>query len=252
GFDVNAYYPSHPDRVVIRKNKFLDSSLLEKDILTYYDKVKRLMIPFFKNRDVAIQIFADGNKTILKRHVSPKEKKYIEIRSIADFDKFNTGRAVAFYIGERTKNNYAIIDTDPGEGVNFITIKKLTVEVGNALNELDMFEDIDYLFTGKRGFHIWAWLKRSRDIDDIREGLEEFLNDYFKDSDKITITKKPRKGQVRMDISINKEAGLHICPLSLRFETGLVSWWVPEKKLMEFEKTNYTIERILKKVKKGG
>ncbi|MEM4326418.1 MAG: hypothetical protein QXU40_03885, partial [Candidatus Pacearchaeota archaeon] len=32
GFDVNAYYPSHPDRVVIRKNKFLDSSLLEKDI----------------------------------------------------------------------------------------------------------------------------------------------------------------------------------------------------------------------------
>jgi len=249
GFPISAFYPSHPDRIVIRKKKDLEDHIREKDIWEYYDKVKKHMIVFLKNKDLAVQVYADSG-TILKRHKSPQQKEYLKVKNLSDFDELNNGRNVSWYIGERDKTDVAIVDTDPGEGVNFDKIKEHTLLVGEFLSSLDFIQSVEYLFTGKRGFHIWGWLKRRTDIDKIRKKLEDFLKEKFAEDEHITITKKPQRNQIRMDISINKEAGLHICPLSIRFETGLVSWWVPKNKVLDFDKKNYTMDYILRNIKK--
>ncbi len=248
GFPISAGYPDHPDRVMIRKKEFLKKNLTEADIWEYYDRVKRHMIPFLRNKDLAVQVVVD-NKTILKRHKSPKEKQYLSVNNISEFDEINNGRNVSWYIGERRETDIAIIDTDPGADVNFDMIKKYTLLSIELLRDINFVREIDCLYTGKRGFHVWGWLKRKRNINDVRETLERMLIARFGIDKNVTITKKPKPSQIRLDISINKEAGLHICPLSIRFETGLVAWWVPLNRIQIFEKKNNTIENIIKKLK---
>jgi DNA primase len=246
---VNAYYPSHPERVMVKKNRFIPKALTEADVWEYYDKVKRLMIPFFKNKDVFLGIVGDEGQKIFKRHPSPKVKEYITINNIADFDKYNNGRTVEFYIAERDRTDVAIIDTDPGEGTTFERIKEHTLKAYDIMDSLEMVAETEILYTGKRGFHVWGWLHRRRNIDDVREELWDVLEREFADDEHITITKKPQRGQIRMDISINKTAGVHIAPLSIRVETGLVSFWVPKNRVMDFDKTEHTTDKILRKVK---
>lgn len=248
---VNAYYPSHPDRVMIKKNRFTGKSITEGEVWEYYDKVKRLMLPFFKNKDVFLGIVGEGGKKIFKRHPSPKVEEYITITSIDDFDKYNNGRTVEFYIAERSKTDVAIIDTDPGEGTTFQSIKEHSLKAYDIMKEIEFVDEVEILYTGKRGFHIWGWLKRRRNVDDVREELWDRLEKEFENDEHITITKKPGRGQIRMDISINKEAGVHIAPLSLRIETGLVAWWVPRNRVMDFDKTEHTIEKVLGKLKRS-
>lgn len=246
---IKGGYPDRPEEVIIKKNRFIPKSLTKGDIWEYYDKVKKQIIPFFKNKDAFLGIVVESGKKVFKRYPSPKAKEYITINNVEDFDKYNTGRTVEFYIAERDKTDVAIIDSDPGENVTFNSMKEHTLLAYDIMVDLEMIAEVEILYTGKRGFHLWGWLHRRRNIDDVRQELWDALEKGFEGEEHITITKKPKKGQIRMDISINKTAGVHIAPLSIRVETGLVAFWVPKNRMMSFEKTMHTTDKILYKLK---
>jgi len=246
---VLAYYPNHPDKKVVKKNKFYPKGLTEADVWEYYDKVKRKMLPFFEDKFVAFGVVGDNFQWILKRHKGKGHKDYIKIESIEDFDEFNNGRNVEFYIHEVSQTDVAIIDTDPGNKIedDFDLIKEYTKEAVKVMKKLSGLDRVRILYSGKRAFHVWGFLKRKRKIDDIRDELWALLEEHFKDDNSVTITKKPKPTQMRLDISINKEAGLHIAPFSLRAKTGLYAGWVSQSKLDEFKKEEHKIDKIIKK-----
>jgi hypothetical protein len=244
-----ADYPDHPDDLVLPKSDWSSRTVNELDVWTYYSGAGNKMLPELKGRNLFIGIvpkgYKSGQKPIYVRHPYHGNTEYIRIGNAKEFEIYHSGRTVEYHVTLPKTTPYYIIDIDaPGK---FSNTKKITAEVADALGKLSEVKKTEIRYTGKRGFHLLFWLKKSRDVDDARNFLKEWLKKTFGDRDDVVLGESPKGDKPALGLSPMKLNGGQVALWSLRV-SGLCCVEVPRAQLMSFEREDASIEKTYKKL----
>jgi len=230
---MNAYFPSHPDKIVIPEAK-----KTEKDIWNYYDSIKEKMLNYLKGYDIVLRIITDSGPIIV-RH-DPKTGENIKINTIEDFDRWNNGRVIEFHRAiPSSKTDLLWIDFDPHEEYDKKDIFKIMSEIEEQVKDNFDVNKIETFSTGGRGYHMFIYLKSEIDVDEARKELKRLLDEISENHEKIT-TGIANKDEMRLDISTLHYGGSLRSPFSLNITSG-----IPEKPI------NITISHLLSFIKTG-
>jgi len=244
----------HPDTVIIPPNEFYQQGVTERDIYGYYNRVAPALIDQYVKYDLdGMVLMKVDDKTIMKRHASI-EVLSMKVGDQSAFDKLNRGRTVEFHGAIGSETRLVWCDLDPKEEFPFEDVKSIAAELAQSFEQSDLdLIDIEIRFSGKSGLHVYGILEHPIDTDDASNLMEKIIQEYLdrKQDDRLTmsITKDP--GQMRLDISTLRETGALRAAYSLAYPTGLVCLPIPPSQLSEFEKSDATINKVLKNFKGG-
>lgn len=208
---LQEFYPKHPDDIVVR-NEFYPSGLKEIDIYNYYISVKKQILNWIGNRNVAFLLKIDGSD-ILKRNINSKSIKLTN----SNYNDLINGRTNIIYVEQKKQTNYYIIDIDCGENLNIHHAKSA---LNFLIEQLDI-KKYEALFSSSKGIHLIVPTEASN-INTLRKNLEIELNTiikYNKSKIKYLVNQKGRKeNTINFDLSSMHESGLHISKYSLTKE----------------------------------
>lgn len=241
-----ADYPAHPDTVVITKNdRITDGPVYqEKDIWSYYEGIKGKLISELKDQDLFIRLKTKSGAVYI-RHPFTGKGEYIRINNEKQFEEYHTGRIVEFHTTMPAMCPFYIVDLDAVGDWN--KTKKTTADIADGLEKLPEVKKVEIRYTGKRGFHVLGWLKKTKPIDQAREDLKKWLKETFGDREDLVVGESPKGTKSALGVSPMKLNGGQVAKWSLRV-TGLCCIEVPRTKLMSFQKEDATIEKTYKKL----
>ena len=250
---INADYPDHPDEIVISKRENIEGlkEIKEIDVYNYYVGIKNEILKELKGRNLFIVIkpkgeLKRGEKGIYIRHPYDKKTEFIRINNGKEFEIYHSGRTVEYHPTTPQITPWYIIDIDAGTGP-FSQVKKITANVADEMDKLPEVKKVEIRYTGKRGFHVFGWLKKNQDVDKAREYLHNWLNKTFSTDDNIIIGESPKGKKSALGLSPMKLNGGHVAKYSLRV-SGLCCVEVPRDKLLAFEKRGASIDMTYKKI----
>jgi hypothetical protein len=249
GLLKQADYPGHPKDIVLPTSDWSSRPVAEVDIWNYYSGVGKKMLPELKGRNLFIAVapkgYRAGQKPIYIRHPYHGNTEFIRISSPKDFEEYHSGRTVEMHVTLPLQTPYYIIDIDaPGK---FSFTKKITAEVSDELKKLSEVRNIELRYTGKRGFHILGWLKKSKNVNDARDYLKDWLKQTFGDRDDVVLGESPKGSKPALGLSPMKVNGGQVALWSLRV-SGLCCVEVPRVQLMSFEREDASIDKVYKKI----
>jgi DNA primase len=250
-----ASYPKHPDSIVISKKENivgLSREITEANIYDYYSsEIQREMIKELKGKNLFIVIKPEGilkpgQKPIYIRHPYHKDQtEFIRINNFKDFSEYRSGRAVEFHTTMGQQTDLLIIDFDaPGK---FSQTTKITAEIYDAMEKIPYVKNVEARYTGKRGFHVISKLKKSKDINEARNFLKDWLKETFRDRNDVVIGESPKGDKGALGLSpmgLNKG---HVAKWSMRV-SGLCCIEVPRSKLLSFKREDASIDKTYKKI----
>jgi hypothetical protein len=170
---------------------------------------------------------------------------YIHINSLNDFEPYHTGRIIEFHTTMEKECNYYIIDYDAvGEWKN---IKKNTLDITDHLKEKPDVKTVEIRYSGKRGFHVLGFMKKSKDINQAREELRDWLKKGYADHKDLVVQESPDKGKGALGLTSMRANAGNVSKYSLRI-TGLCCIDVPRNDLEKFEKSDASIDKVYKKL----
>jgi hypothetical protein len=223
-------YPENPDTVVV-KNKFYPRGLTEGDVYEYYQKVKGMILPEVRSRDLMFFLMVEQNKPVVRR--KDKGGKYIRL-TMRNYDQMITGRTVSIHSGMGAYETIGIIDIDVTEFDGLKWARKAAYDVYNyVMDNVPIIDKATVRFTGKMSFHVVCEFKRKNKIDSIRFLLRRFLQQSPL-AKVYTIEAKRRPGIPNLDLSSNKIRGNFITLHSLSV-WGLRCMEVPYNQILRFD-----------------
>lgn len=240
----NSDFPDHPDQLVVKKNDFFSRGVREIDVWNYYEGIKNKLIPELKGRNLFIVIATKPGSELFIRHPYDKKSKFIRINNKDEFETYHSGKTGEYHRTSSEITDEAVFDFDPGPSATFDEIKSVVQQCIDFIKkQKDFSKSVDLRFTGSRSFHVTAYLKTKKKIEDIKKDLEYRLDDNFKDDEKITIaSNKPPGHKVNIDLSPMKVNGGHIAPYSMRIKTGLCC--LPVDSLTSFKKEDAKFDKV--------
>ena len=243
-----ADYPDHPKDIVLPKSDWSSRPVAEIDIWNYYSGVNKKMLPELKGRNLFIGVvpkeYKAGQKPIYIRHPYHGNTEYIRIDSTKEFETYHSGRTVEIHVTMPQQAPYYIIDIDaPGK---FSDTKKIVAEVADALEKIPEVKNVEIRYTGKRGFHLLGWLKKSKNVNDARNFLHDWLKETFGERDDVVLGESPKGSKPALGLSPMKINGGQVALWSLRV-SGLCCIEVPRAQLMSFEREDASIDKVYKK-----
>jgi hypothetical protein len=250
--EKTADYPDHPDDVVISKEENIAGlqDITEANVYDYYTGAKTELLKELKGRNLFIVIkpkgvLKPGQKPIYIRHPYHSKTPFIRISSPKEFEVYHSGRTVEYHCTMPQQTPYYIIDFDaPGK---FSQTTKITAEIADAMDKLAEVKKVEIRYTGKRGFHIISWLKKSKDVNEARNFLKEWLKETFGDRDDVVIGESPRDNKGSLGLSPMKKNAGHVAKGSLRV-SGLCCIEVPRSRLLNFKREDASIDKTYKKI----
>ena len=244
-FLKTADYPAHPDSVIITKKESLSGKeYQEKDVWSYYEGVKSEILKEIKGRNVFIRLKTNSG-AIYIRHPFTGKGEYISINNDKQFEEYHTGRIVEFHVTMPAQCPYYVVDFDAVG--DWGKTKAITAEIADGLKKLPEVKEVEIRFSGKRGFHVLGWLKKSKPIDKAREDLKAWLKENFGDRNDLVVAESPKGSKGALGVSPMKLNGGQVAKWSLRI-TGLCCVEVPRAKLMSFNKEDASLEKTYKKL----
>jgi hypothetical protein len=242
---LRADYPKHPDTTVITKSEsIIGKSFQEKDIWNYYEGIKNKIIPVLKDQNLFVRLKTDSGP-IYVRHPFFGNTEFIRINNEKNFNKYNNGRVIEFHQTMENSCPFYVVDFDAVGDWN--KTKKITAEIADGLDKLPEGRKVEIRYTGKRGFHVLLWLKKTKPIDQAREDLKTWLKEAFGDRDDLVVGESPIGSKSALGVSPMKLNGGQVAKWSLRV-TGLCCIEVPRTKLMSFRKEDATLEKTFKQL----
>jgi hypothetical protein len=246
-----ADFPNHPDDLVIGKADHIlgGPEISELDVYSYYtNDVVREMLKELKGKNLFIGIKLKEQKSkkpLYIRHPYDKKTEYIRINDEKDFEDYHSGRTVEYHVTMPAVCPYYVVDFDAVE--DWATTKKITADVAQFLDNLPEVKKIEIRYTGKRGFHILGWLKKSMSIDKARETLKKHLKEAFGDRKDIVLSESPSGKKGALGVSPMKINGGQVALWSMRV-SGLCCVEVPQAKLAGFKREDARPEKVYKKL----
>ncbi|MDG3582277.1 non-homologous end-joining DNA ligase [Galbibacter pacificus] len=224
---------THPDKIL-----FPEIGLSKIEMVNYYKRVAKYMIPYLKNRPLTLHRFPDGvNKQgFYQKNAADYFPDFIKTVQIKTEEGENTQivcnnkkslvylanqGTIGFHIWlSRTdklrKPDKVVFDLDPSkdsfkklkEGVKII--KAFMAKQGKECNVMT---------SGKKGIHIWYRIRRTTTFEDLRPKIKQYAEELEKLHPEIfttAIRKNKRNGKIFIDYLRNFYAQTSVCPYSLR------------------------------------
>ena len=164
-------YPSNPDTIVVR-NEYYQRGLREIEVWNYYQSVKSHIMKELVNRESAVVIMADINKTVIRKKLSGDYIKFTP----ANYYDIITGRTISIFPSMKMSEKFFIIDVDIDPYDGFKWAKKVTLDTYDfIMDNIPIVRSVKIRFTGKTSFHLVCEFNRLMKVDTTRFLMRKFL-----------------------------------------------------------------------------
>lgn len=262
---------SNPDKVLFPKSK-----ITKKDLITYYQKIAKYMLPFMKDRPISMKRYPNGinQEGFFQKNVSDFFPKWIETVSVKREGKekikmmiCNDAISLCYlanlacitpHIWLSKKNSLnspdrMIFDLDPNKK-DFSSVKEAAFLLKEILDKRRMKSYV--MTTGSKGLHVIVFLRSKTTFEKTRKKAKEIAKELVeKDPKKFTIEsrKSKRKNKVYIDYLRNGYAQTAVAPYSVRAKENApvavpISW--KELKSKGINAQSYNIMNVFKLLNK--
>jgi bifunctional non-homologous end joining protein LigD len=232
---------------------FPGASFTKLDVARYYEAMADRILPFAADRPLSLVRLPEGldGERFFQKHAGkgfPEGLKTVEVTE-SDGDRapymyVDDARGlvaaaqmgtIEFHIwGSRrdrlTRPDRMVFDLDPDEGLGFDAVKSASVDLRDALDDLDL--PSWPLLSGGKGVHVVVPLRRTAEWDTVKlfsRLFAELMAARHPDRYTATMSKAKRKGRIFIDWLRNERGATAIAPFSLRARPGApvavpVSW----------------------------
>lgn len=258
---------THPDKVIYKNPK-----ITKKDIVDYYKKVAKKMLPYLDNRLISTVRCPDGiNKEVFfKKHFNSNKylKKVLVNGKNSEEDYYYIGdinglisevqmNSIEFHtwgckVEDLNHPDIMVFDLDPDEG---LSIKKIRDGAKDLKKILDKLKLKSYLKTsGGKGYHIVVPLKIKitwKKFQDIAQKIAKLMVEQYPNKYTTNIRKEKRKGKILIDYFRNIKGATFVAPYSLRIrKKASVSMPIRWSELDKVKPNEITITTALKRLKR--
>ena len=223
---------THPDKVL-----FPDCGLTKRDLARHYERVAPAMVPYVRDRPLAVQVFHDGveghgyfMKAVpdyfpdwIRRATVPKRGGTVT-HPLA-----NDAATLAYLAGQNVvtphvwlsradeprKPDRLIIDFDPSGG-GFADVRAAAREAGERLRDAGL---VPYaMVTGSRGIHVVCPLRRGPGFSEVHRFARALAEAMVEDDARLTLEwKKVDRGErIYVDVNRNAYAQHAVAPYGVR------------------------------------
>ncbi len=258
---------SNPNKLIYNKPK-----ITKMDVVKYYQKVSKRMLPYLENRLISVVRCPDGidGEQFFKKHLedgrigiskvklknkTSKKEDYYYINDITGLINETQMNSIEFHIwGSQVKtiekSDIIVFDLDPDEK---LSLKKLRDGVRDLKSILDELELKSYLKTsGGKGYHVVVpinnvnWKETRKIAKDIATLMETKWPDKYTSN----IRKDKRNGKIFIDWVRNTRGATSIAPYSLRArKNATVSMPIAWKDLDKIKPNEITIKKAIERLK---
>ena len=268
-FGPYAFESSREDKVF-----FPDAAISKGDVITYYEKIADVMLPYLKGRPLALQRFPDGiaSAGFIQQKAPEYFPDWIPRITISKKDGKITHAAadkkaaLAFLADQGVISFHALLsradrikvpdqivfDLDPPPEGGFDAVRQTALDLRDILEELGLAAFAKT--SGSRGLHVVCPIKRKagfRQTRKIAADIARYL--AMKKPDTLTTEqrKKRRKGRLFLDTVRNSYGHTLVAPYSLRPLPGApvatpVSWAEVGKKSLTPDR--YSLANIFRRL----
>ena len=258
-----------PDKIIYKNPK-----VTKMDIINYYQKVAKHMLPFIQNRlfsTIRYPNGANGDK-FYKKHFenihkflgkkkindnSDHQNDYYYIKDINGLISEVQMNSYEFHIcgcheSDLRHADMLVFDLDPDE---YLSLAKLREGVKDLKSILDEYKLESFLKTsGGKGYHIVVPLKGKvtwKNARKIAKNIAKLMETKWPDKYTSNMKKERRKGKIFIDWVRNTKGATSVAPYSLRVRKKLtVSMPISWNDLDKIKPDEITIEQALKRIKR--
>lgn len=257
---------SSSDKIIFPKKK-----ITKGDMISYYERIAPLMLPYLKNRPLTLHRFPNGinSSGFYQKNISDYFPEYIKTIEVETEEGSNTQilcndtrtlvylanqGTVAFHIWLSKKDKLRqpdkiIFDLDPSDN-DFEKIKKGAKILRDLLIKKKTGPSL--MTSGKSGLHLYYTIRRGKDFDEVKETARRIAEEAEKQEPDLFTTqirKDKRDGKIFVDYLRNAYAQTAVCPYSLRAteEAGVATPIKWEELSKVKSASHYNIENIFRR-----
>ena len=260
---------TNPDKIIYKNPK-----ITKIDIINYYKKVSKRMLPLIENRLISTIRYPNGSKgnSFFKKHFENLHKflgmkrlnnkkehqnDYYYIKDMNGLISEVQMNSYEFHIWGTKVNDIRhadrlVFDLDPDE---HLSIDKLREGVKDLKSILDDYKLESYLKTsGGKGYHIIVPLHNLvtwKEARTIAKNIAKLMEAKWPDKYTSNMKKEKRKGKIFIDWVRNTKGATSVAPYSLRIRKKLtVSMPISWSELDKIKPDEITIAEALKRLKR--
>lgn len=259
---------THPEKVIFKKEK-----ITKLDIIKYYQKVSKRMMPFLQKRLISTIRCPSGNikETFFKKHLDNSSKgiKKVILKSSNLKNDYYYLTDVRGLISEVQLNSYEfhlwgssaskishpnimVFDLDPDEKLDIKALRQGVLDLKNILDNLNLKS---YLKTsGGKGYHIVVPISSIKTWSEFKATAHKIallLSEKWPLKYTVNMRKKDRQNKIFIDWMRNTKGATFVCPYSLRLRPhapiSLPIKWSDLTKIKPSEVTLQNVSKYLKR-----
>lgn len=257
---------SNSDKVIFPQKK-----ITKGDMVSYYERIAPLMLPFLKDRPLTLQRFPSGinESGFYQKNAADYFPDFIETIEVETEEGTNTqiicndAKSLVYLANQGTvvfhtwlsrkdklrEPDKVIFDLDPPDN-SFEQVKKAALLMRDFLQEKGI--DPSLMTSGKSGLHLYYPKRRGKDFDAVKEEVRSMAEEAASQHPDLLTTKirkDQREGKIFVDYLRNAYAQTAVCPYSLRANEGAgvatpIDWQELSKLKSSF---HYNIENIFRR-----
>jgi hypothetical protein len=215
------------------ESPYYPGGLSKKLIYDYYASLRQGIMEFLRGRKAVV--FVKSEDLVQLEHEDGGGEKEIEIETDGAYDKWNTGRTVAFYFRVEQTAPLAVISIKPGKEYPPDNLLKLAMEFTENLKEGEGVSKSHLIHDGDRGYYIYLVMANPEDITTLQPKVMEWVKKICAPEDTFSLeaVEDPTKAHVSMDGF--EVGGAFPAPYSLNPETGIPCTPISKNEAKQFE-----------------
>lgn len=260
---------TNPNKVMFEPN------IKKIDIIRYYVKIAKKMLPYLTNRIISIvrcpkgrksQCFFKKHPSIISKGIVPikiknnnnKQETYFYIEDIYGLIFEAQMNSIEFHIwGSRIDNleypDIMVFDLDPDEEMSLKKVRQGVRDLKSILDELSLTSFLK--ISGGKGYHLVVPFKPSVNWDqfyDFAKNVSKAMELNWPDRYTSNIRKDSRKGKIFIDWERNGRGSTTIAPYSVRAKEGAtISMPISWEELDKIAPNEIDIKKALKRLEKS-
>lgn len=224
-------------------NKKIDELISKKQLIDYYTKIAKVMLPHVKDRLISMYRFPDGvqGKKFFQKDAPGYFPKWLKCKIVESEDNKKTcytvveDKAGIVYLANQVVEPHImtsredkpdipdkiVFDFDPSE-LDLPKLKKMLQITKKFLESVGLTPFI--MTTGGKGYHISAPVKRELTNTEVRAfalTISTTLADTYPNIFTTELSKKKRNGLIFIDVNRNSPMQLVIAPYTVRAKPKL-------------------------------
>ena len=260
---------TNPKKVIYKRPK-----ITKMDIVLYYQKIAKRMLPFVENRIMSTIRCPNGRdgECFFKKHLETKSegigKKILpnDKRKKEDYYYIKNSKGLIdevqmnsfeFHVwGSRVEAihqpDILVFDLDPDEGMSLKKIREGVLDLKSILDDLHL---ISFLKTsGGKGYHVVVPIKKLKTWEKAREfakNISQLMETKWPDKYTSNVRKEARKGRIFIDWIRNTKGATSVAPYSLRIrKKASVSLPIQWNELFKVKPNEITMKEAIQRMRR--